>query len=774
MSQIRKNNYSRLKNFNVYVKNKLFGQQKSKFTNLLVFIFFLIFSIFINRNIIFSSDFIGFNHDWSFPMTNSDLGVFCSQAFYGWVQPNAGYAPVYPAENLYHFLIYPLQIFGFTGLQVIDLILIFVFTFSGYFMFLLLKNSFKLSFTPSFISSLFYATTPVIFNKLAAGHVPYIIAYALAPLIMFCFIRYTDKLEKKYLIITSLLVAFASIQIQFAIMLLFLLFFYAILIAKIKPKGLVKAFIPMLLIFSLIHSFWILPAFSNSFSSFTSTLTNANDTSNLLSMGTTIGNSIRLIGYRSWHFELVLANDPNNIVWYIVSLILVSFSFISILFKKRLVPLFFAGIAIITLIFTTVGPFGFILQPLYSAFPVFNIFREVYHLTFLIAFSYSVILAFTINNILASKKVKKYLKIAFAVVMIACVILNDPYIYSGNYSNQVPQYQLNNQNQSIINGYLNDSENYRVLYLPMIVPLEYEGLTTRGLDHVISYSSKPTIGNYMQSDFQKYLATTFYVPSSNLSNILNILSVRYLFFRNDTQSKLPEYLTGGILNIENGAYNITSIWTNDNILNNLMNQSSLILLKNDNGLTVFENPNYLPLVYPATNSIALTGNLTVLYDYLQSSSTNLTNRVLFLSEQVPDQSQWQFINELQQSEQSNAPIITFNEVDPTKYSVTVENATVPFFLVFNENYDSNWKAYVGNNATSVSDTLHFTANGYANAWYIDPQANNENTTFTITLYYTPQNYYNAGLIIAGITTIVCVSYLIASCCNFIFKKKLMK
>ena len=186
---------------------------------------------------------------------------------------------------------------------------------------------------------------------------------------------------------------------------------------------------------------------------------------------------------------------------------------------------------------------------------------------------------------------------------------------------------------------------------------------------------------------------------------------------------------------------------------------------------VFENKYYLPHVYSATTPIAVDGGMDAYFASLQTENiNNKDSAAIFLSQQL-SQGQWQFIENYKNSSlnyaktQSSSPVLTFNAVNPTKYEVHVENATGPFFLVFNENFDSQWKAYIrdlNNNPEggSIPEEKHFLANGYANAWYIDPQQLSNGTwQFNVTLYYSPQNYYDAGLLITGITFALIICYL---------------
>lgn len=94
--------------------------------------------------------------------------------------------------------------------------------------------------------------------------------------------------------------------------------------------------------------------------------------------------------------------------------------------------------------------------------------------------------------------------------------------------------------------------------------------------------------------------------------------------------------------------------------------------------------------------------------------------------------------------------ISFVKMDPTKYEVHV-SASKPFSLVFSESYDKNWVAYI--DGQQVADDSHFTANGYANAWYI-----NKTGKYTITLEFWPQNLFYIGSVISVITLILCVIY----------------
>jgi len=110
-------------------------------------------------------------------------------------------------------------------------------------------------------------------------------------------------------------------------------------------------------------------------------------------------------------------------------------------------------------------------------------------------------------------------------------------------------------------------------------------------------------------------------------------------------------------------------------------------------------------------------------------------------------------------------------VNPTKYRVKVANATEPFLLVFSESYHDQWKACVNSGDGDVGwieafwrDTVpegqHIMANGYANAWYIDPAELGVEEEFSMTLYYKPQSLFYVGLVLSGVALVVCIGILL--------------
>ena len=100
--------------------------------------------------------------------------------------------------------------------------------------------------------------------------------------------------------------------------------------------------------------------------------------------------------------------------------------------------------------------------------------------------------------------------------------------------------------------------------------------------------------------------------------------------------------------------------------------------------------------------------------------------------------------------QQNNASLTYQEFSPTQYKVHV-NSSSPFYLVFSESYDNGWIATI--NGQQIPEQYHFTANGYANGWYV-----NKTGTYDVILEYTPQNLFYAGAAISITTLIICTIY----------------
>jgi hypothetical protein len=127
-----------------------------------------------------------------------------------------------------------------------------------------------------------------------------------------------------------------------------------------------------------------------------------------------------------------------------------------------------------------------------------------------------------------------------------------------------------------------------------------------------------------------------------------------------------------------------------------------------------------------------------------------------------------FVNadNLLSSNQQNNASITYEEINPTQYTVHV-NSSNPFYLILSESYDNGWIATV--NGQQIPDQYHFTANGYANGWCV-----NQTGTYTITLEFWPQKLFYVGSAMSIATLAICTIYLSKDKTKVIYQKYLKK
>jgi hypothetical protein len=129
---------------------------------------------------------------------------------------------------------------------------------------------------------------------------------------------------------------------------------------------------------------------------------------------------------------------------------------------------------------------------------------------------------------------------------------------------------------------------------------------------------------------------------------------------------------------------------------------------------------------------------------------------------------------------ANATVLDFTRVNPTRYYFEI-TSTASFWLVFKQSFDEHWQAYAyvneprnssrdqawyrgsalltwlfeRNQRTEIAQ--HCLANGYANGWQVPGSGQ-----YTISLEYTPQRYFELGILVSAMALLACGSYLVIS------------
>jgi len=321
-----------------------------------------------------------------------------------------------------------------------------------------------------------------------------------------------------------------------------------------------------------------------------------------------------------------------------------------------------------------------------------------------------------------------------------------------------------------------DNYQNRILNLPFSVVSSYDWVNYPpwklvGVDPTCQLFTKPSIEpNDGGSPFWQQWNSETPENASWMIKLMSLYNAQYLIYHKDVDG----YYAGG-----------------DNAKIEALVQEGYLNLMDDNSYFQLYNLTsayFLPHLFTSSNITLVDGTSDQLLSSIESSNIQVNN-AFFVSNQTSS-SQWQSLINYPNNITAR-PTIVFQEINPTKYQVEVQNATGPFFLIFSESYTSNWKAYAGASGTlgtiianytkmqveeakssssfsptdlsylvqqPLSEKDHYVVNGYANAWYIDPAAigKNNNGSFQVTLYFKPQSYYYMGLIVSGATLGICV------------------
>jgi len=271
-------------------------------------------------------------------------------------------------------------------------------------------------------------------------------------------------------------------------------------------------------------------------------------------------------------------------------------------------------------------------------------------------------------------------------------------------------------------------EDFRILLLPPHSTVKHMWAPYSWISSSDGYLlNKPFFGRwapeFMQQSSVRFSISTIkklLANSSDLVKTLQFANVKYIVLMKDVENQ-PPYAT-----LEPGEM--------EGYVNTLDSQENIHLVKRFGDIFVYEldDEHFLPRIY--------------------SAKTKSANEVL----RVGDETE---------------PKITFEKINPTKYLVHVR-ATEPFYLVFSESYHPQWRLYINKEGEQtswiealfqkpISDDKHFLVNGYANAWYVDPeQLGIRDEEFSITLLYWPQSLYYLGCITSVIVFVGYIGYLV--------------
>jgi len=523
----------------------------NRFDYLVALLAYFIIALIILNSVLVLPGTIGFFHDWfigPYPEMNK---LWASDGLYKWNSQIGN--KIYDSDWIIRFILLP---FSFLGGEVLSKgLLIFSITLSGFAAFSLTR-SIKLSWYVCFAAGVIYIFSPIIFTKIIAGHVYYLIAYALAPLVIECFLKGKQKNNYRYYVTSGLLLSIGVIQEQFLVMVfLILLVFSLVDIQRIK-----KNLIGVLIIFSvtLIVTFSpiVLPQI---FVKFTGIPFNIMQ---LLSYGafttsSDLAESFRMLGYEVQPYSYLNLGTPKDLFasnagiipsWIFYLDFLLPIAAFSVLFWRRdKLTISLSVIALVGLYLMKGG------NPPFSDFFTFlflhglYIFRELWHVAFLYGFTTTFLISLLLEKI-QHFKLNHLLKGSISLVLVCVIVVSNGYpLLLGNFAGYVQTFEFPNEYHNLYNKITSDPKT-NVLTLPYLNPVRFDGLKLEGVDPFITHTPTmifPSVIGARESSTAGLsmwlLSTIDENKTDNLGKILSGFGIKYLVLRKDFVSNYAEH-----------------------------------------------------------------------------------------------------------------------------------------------------------------------------------------------------------------------------------------
>ena len=627
---------------------------------LIALLAYFVISLIVLGHILLSPGTIGFFHDWFIGPYHEMNKSWANSGLYIW-DSQIGYK-VYDTDWIIKLFLLPIPFLG--GEILSKGLLILIMTLSGFGAFCLGRRL-KLSWYASFAAGIIYIFSPIIFTRIIAGHLYYLIAYFLTPLILSSFLQGKEQNNKKYFIVAGLLLTFAVIQIQFLVLVFIILLIFTLLDFKQIKKAAIGLFIVFSITFLIAYSPILLPQLVlkgaelpfnvNQLLSYDALVT-ASD----------LAKSFRMLGYEAQpysYLNLGTSNDPiatNTGVmpsWiFYLDFILPVIGFSVLLFRKDRYTISFAVIAIIG-VYLLKGlnpPFPGVFEFLFKH--GFYSFRELWHIAFLYCFAITFLIAIFIERIL-KLKFKLHFKVILSASLISIIVVANGYpLLLGNFAGYVQTYSFPSEYQTLYNKFSSDP-NYNVLILPYVNPIRYDNLSLRGIDPFITDTSNMIFPTHFGGRASPTNPASIWLLSSiqenktdNLGKVLSGFGIKYVILRKDFVSYYPGYTPLNSLQIFRQKW-YTPL---EPILDS---QNDLKVISNNPQYKIYENKNNVSKIFaPVTTGGGLSDFDSFL---LLSKFSSLSNVALYPS--VSDRDSLYFIDDKREVNMSKNDFVDINK-----------------------------------------------------------------------------------------------------------------
>lgn len=744
------------------------------------------------------------------------------------------------------------DLFGLSTITAGKLWFFYIFTLSGLSTYYLITTIIKgkNNYIAGVFAAFFYMFN-IFFAISLTSFTYFLLTYASLPLKLGLYIKgITERKNIKYILIFCLIWLISSASqyvnpkyliIDLIPIIFFLIVFIFFIGDWLRIKEAIKFTIILFMVFILFNFYWLLPdiiyfkeMFFNTNSLYAVLATDR--IKDFIRNSASLSSSYRLTGV--WFF------DPNNyfywskiynniffilIGYFIAILVYLPIFFLHKLKKQDKSILIFFYLFLLTSLFFMTGskdPLGFLKVILIKKIPLIAATFSIPYMLFgtFVALSYAVLIGYTVffiynnwfcfsfNKLLLIKK-NLSLKYFILVIIFICIAIHSFPLFTGEVSNsnkfkggnsyyRIPKYYYE------AGDYIeSQKEEFRILQLPYQLiygSFIWNDHSYYGMDITDNILNKPIVKSISYNNIGADIASLM-MDNSNLekydfSKIMALLNIKFILMNRDADFDF----------IKNVNFFISREATYFNKLFNSLKNFNLDKSFGKLDFYKISDDIFLPKIYSVDNINIINNNkiskedtLRLMYKMVSLKNFDISNNIILFSSYLNAENK-QVLNKIKNKinlvDDSNLNYYNFNnkdtintslsfyKINPLSYVIKAENVKNPFFVVFSENFNKDWKAYIKYNENDfdlknykfnlayfstlknpIKECNHFFVNGYANAWYIEPAENSEN--FEIIIYFKNQNILYISLTISILIIIGSILFL------FIlgkFKKNLIK
>lgn len=201
---------------------------------------------------------------------------------------------------------------------------------------------------------------------------------------------------------------------------------------------------------------------------------------------------------------------------------------------------------------------------------------------------------------------QKYCRQIFCLLILVMILVYAWPFFTGNFTGRLQVYSPDPEYHTLYTSFQQEPGDFRILWLPMISPIQYEGYEYPGHDPLIGYSPKQSFPQAITmfnrgAQYTAYVANLQYTTDTEyFGDILSEFSTKYVINRNDFTPVLPGYLPFG---------NVTGFaWNNSAPTSFLQYQKDLTNAINGRNYSVWENK-VTPRISPQI-PVAVAGDLS--------------------------------------------------------------------------------------------------------------------------------------------------------------------